>query len=56
MKGSEKMNNTEKVLDMYEAQTKNSTDNDNEIVVDSCCDVILDSCACCTMCASGDCC
>lgn len=50
------MSKSEKLLDMYENQTNTANENESEIVVESCCDALCDSCVCCTWCVSGECC
>ena len=50
------MSKSEKLLDMYESQTNSTNENESQIVVESCCDALCDSCICCTGCAGGECC
>ena len=53
--GGEIMNNVEKMLSAYEAQTEKAT-NEKEVVAESCCEACCDSCICFAWFAEGGCC
>ncbi len=49
------MSNIEKMLAAYDSQTDAATDNEKEIVTDSCCDLCCDGCVCCSYFIDGRC-